>query len=65
MPNYSESFKKTDINSEVSEYIWDIKTKRFKRNPHYRSDRFATRYIMWGAIILIMLVAIVWCVRWV
>ena len=63
MPNRIKSFKKRAINPEVSEYIWDIKTKRFIRNPDYRSDRFAARYILWGAIVLIMLIALAWCLR--
>jgi hypothetical protein len=63
MPNRNESLKKPDINSDVSEYIWDIKTKRYKRNPHYRPDNIAARYILWGVIVLIMLIAIIWCLR--
>lgn len=64
MPNRSKSLKKLDISSDVSEYIWDIKAKRYKRNPDYRSDQIAERYIFWGVIVLIMLIAIVWCLRW-
>ena len=65
MPNRPKSPKKPNINPDVSEYIWDIKTKRYKRNPHYRADRTAVRYIFWGVGVLIMLIAIVWCMRWV
>jgi|GEM_PF-1321209 hypothetical protein len=64
MPNQTKSIKKPDINSDVSEYIWDIKTKRFKHNPDYHTGNIATRYILWGAIVLVMLIAIVWCLRW-
>lgn len=63
MPNQTEPFKKPDENTGISEYVWDIKTKRYKRNPDYRTDQIATRYILWGVIVLIMLIAIVWCLR--
>ena len=64
MPNYIKSPKKQDANPDVSEYVWDIKTKRYKRNPNYREGRIAVRYISWGVIVLIMLIGIVWCLRW-
>ena len=64
MSNHTKSLKNLDISSDVSEYIWDIKTKRYKRNPDYRADQTAERYIFWGVIVLIMLIAIVWCLRW-
>ena len=64
MLNHTESLKKPKVNPDVSEYVWDLKTKRYKRNPDYRPDRIATLYILWGAIILIMLIALVWCLRW-
>jgi len=64
MPNRTKPTKKPDTNRDVSEYIWDIKTKRYKRNPEYRVDRIAIRYILWGVIVLIMLIAIVWRLQW-
>ncbi len=64
MPNRTKSQKKANVNPDVSEYIWDIKTRRYKRNPDYRTDRMTVRYILWGAMVLIMLIAIVWCLRW-
>jgi len=64
MLNRTESLRKPNINPDVSEYIWDLKTRRFKRNPYYRPDRIATQYILWGVITLIMLIALVWCLRW-
>lgn len=64
MPNRTKSLKKLDVSSDVSEFIWDIKTKRYERNPDYRPDQIAERYIFWGVIVLIMLIAIVWCLRW-
>jgi hypothetical protein len=63
MPNRTKSPKKPDINLNVSEYVWDINTKRYKRNPDYRPDRIAARLILWGVIVLTMLIAIVWCLR--
>jgi hypothetical protein len=65
MPNRAKSPQKSDTNSDVSEYVWDIKTKHYKRNPNYRADRIATRYIFYAVMILVMLIAIVWCLRWV
>lgn len=64
MSNRTKSLKKPDTSSDVSEYIWDSKTKRYKRNPGYRADQIAERYIFWGVVVLIMLIAIVWCLRW-
>jgi len=63
MLSRAESIKKLDINPDVSEYIWDLKTRRFKRNPYYRPDRIATQYIWGGIIILIILITIVWCLK--
>lgn len=63
MLNHTGSLKKPKINPDVSEYIWDLKTRRYKRNPYYRPDRVATQYITCGAIILIMLITIVWCLK--
>jgi hypothetical protein len=65
MSNRTGSNKKPRVNADVSEFIWDIKTQRYKRNPGYRVDHTAGRYIFWGVIILTMLIAIVWCLRWV
>lgn len=64
MSNRTKSLKKLDTGFDVSEYIWDIKTKRYKRNPDYRVDQTAERYIFWGVIVLIILIAIVWCLQW-
>ena len=36
MPNHTQQNKEPDINNDVSEYIWDLKTGRYKRNPKYR-----------------------------
>lgn len=63
MLNRTKSSKEPGIDHEVSEYIWDIKSKRFIHNPDYRSGRFAARYILWGAIVLIILIAVAWCFR--
>ena len=64
MPSRAKSPQKSDTNSDVSEYVWDLKTKRYKRNPNYNGDRIATRYIFYGVMVLVMLIAIVWCLRW-
>jgi hypothetical protein len=65
MPNPTKQLKKANVNPNVSEYIWDLKTRRYKRNPDYRAARTTAHYILWGAGVLIMLIAIVWCLRWV
>jgi len=64
MPDRTESLKNPNVNPDVSEYVWDIKTKRYKRNPDYRADSIAARYILWGVVVLVMMIAIIWCLRW-
>jgi len=63
MLNHTGSLKKPKINPDVSEYIWDLKTRRYKRNPYYRPDRVATQSVTYGAIILIILITIVWWLK--
>ncbi|HTD41230.1 MAG TPA: hypothetical protein VK671_11460 [Mucilaginibacter sp.] len=55
-------YKRTEINSDVSEFIWDVKTKRYKRNPYFKRNN-PTRYILWAVIILIILVFVAWYLR--
>ncbi|MDO3624681.1 hypothetical protein Q3A68_00640 [Mucilaginibacter sp. BT774] len=52
-----------DINPDVSEYIWDIKTQRYRRNPDYRPESATVRYIFWAIVVLVMLIAVVWCLK--
>jgi len=60
MPNHTKPQKKTNVNTNVSEYTWDLKTKRYKRSPDYHSGNTATRLIFWAALVLILLIAVVW-----
>lgn len=63
MPDHTKPQKKTNVNTNVSEYTWDLKTKRYKRNPDYRSGNTATRLIFWAALVLILLIAVVWYLK--
>jgi hypothetical protein len=61
MPNRTKPTKRPDVNTDVSEYIWDIKTGRYKRNPDFRRGNTAVRYILWTVVVLILLIAVIWC----
>lgn len=63
MPYHIKPNRKPGVNTDVSEYIWDLKTRRYKRNPADRSDNTFARYIFWGAVVLVMLIAVVWCLK--
>ena len=63
MPSRSNLNRKPGINADVSEYIWDLKTQRYKRNPDYRTDSLAVRYIFWTIAVLILVIAVIWCLR--
>ena len=63
MPDHTKPNRNPDINPDASEYIWDIKTQRYKRNPGYRRGGSAARYIFWGVVVLIMLIAVIWCLK--
>ena len=63
MPNRTKQTKEPDIDNYVSEYIWDLKTGRYKRNPKYRKGATTMRYIFWSVVALIMLIAVVWCLK--
>jgi len=63
MPSRTNLDRRRNVNADVSEYIWDLKTRRYKRNPDYRTDSFAVRYIFWTIAVLILVVAIIWCLK--
>ena len=46
--------KTAEANRQVSEYIWDPKTKRYKRNPDFKRNNNLS-YIIWLVIILAIL----------
>jgi len=46
---------------EISEYIWDLKTRRYKKNPDYKKPRKYQRFI----IPAIAVIAIILLVRFV
>ena len=51
--------KKSETNRKISEYIWDPKTKRYKRNPAFKRSK-TVRYLVLAAIILIIMVFAAW-----
>ena len=63
MPDNTKPNRKPDVNTDMSEYVWDIKTRRFKHNPYYRPGNSAAQYVFWGAVVLILAIAVVWCLR--
>jgi len=63
MPDHTAPNRKRNVNTEVSEYMWDIKTKRYKRNPDYRPGDNVASYIFWTIAVLILVIAIIWCLR--
>ncbi len=61
MLNQNKPSHAPGINTEVSEYLWDVKTQRFKPNSYYRTGRIAIRYLFWGAAVLLLGISVVWC----
>ncbi|HTK17893.1 MAG TPA: hypothetical protein VL442_00185 [Mucilaginibacter sp.] len=62
MPSRSNLSRRQNVNADVSEYIWDLKTRRYKRNPDYRTDSLAVRYIFW-TIAVLLVVIIIWVLK--
>ncbi len=51
--------KRAVANRKVSEYIWDPKTKRYKRNPEFKRKKF-TSYLVWTLALLVVLFFVAW-----
>lgn len=51
--------KRAEVNRHISEYIWDPKTKRYKRNPDFKRSK-TVRFLVLAAIILIVIAFAAW-----
>lgn len=54
MTKTAKTAKRAEANHGVSEYIWDPKTKRYKRNPDFKPNNTLS-YIIWLVIVLTIL----------
>ncbi len=54
MTNRAAANKRAEANRHVSEYVWDPKTKRYKRNPDFKRNHTLS-YIIWLVIVLVIL----------
>ncbi len=61
MTNKSKPTVRKSAGYDISEYNWDLKTRRYKKNPNYKNPRRHPRFIIpaLAIIAIVLLIRIV------